>query len=115
MKAKSRFEAVLATAIACVCVVCADAAEQIGLSVLHFRPLDAELNKFLKPVQRKSVNSEPMKLTPQEMACLDSQDATALKLANFWERMQARTLLPSARIMQAPQAPSLHPSLTEVR
>ena len=90
MKAKSRFEAVLATAIACVCVVCADAAEQIGLSVLHFRPLDAELNKFLKPVQRKSVNSEPMKLTPQEMACLDSQDATALKLANFWERMQAR-------------------------
>lgn len=90
MKAKSRSKAFLAMAIACVCVVCADAAEQIGLSIMNFRPLEAELNKFLTPVQRKAIDAEPMPISAEERAILDSGTLTMLKTQEFFAKMQAR-------------------------
>ncbi len=68
----------------------AQAAEQIGLSVLHFRPLEAELNKFLTPVQRKSINAEPMKITAEERAILDSKTLAMLKSQEFFDKMRVR-------------------------
>ena len=70
--------------------MCAQAAEQIGLSVLHFRPLEAELNKFLTPVKRQSINAAPMKITSEERSILDSATLTMLKSQEFFERMRAR-------------------------
>ena len=75
---------------AAMTATCAKAAEQIGLSVLHFRPLDAELNKFLTPIQRKSINAAPMKITPEERSILDSATLTMLKTEEFFAKMRAR-------------------------
>lgn len=79
-----------AVALAMTAILCVQAAEQIGLSVLHFRPLEAEINKFLTPVQRKSINAAPMKITPEERSILDSATLTKLKSQEFFERMRAR-------------------------
>ena len=46
----------------------AQSAEPIRLSVGNFRPLEAEINKFLVPIQRQSIEAAPMPISAEERA-----------------------------------------------
>ena len=78
-----------------LCTACAVQAQEqsdnkIRLSIGHFRPLEAEVNKFLRPIQRESIDAAPMPITAEERAILDSGTLTMLKTQEFFARMQAR-------------------------
>ena len=78
-----------------LCTACAVQAQEqsdnkIRLSIGHFRPLEAEVNKFLRPIQRESIDAAPMPITAEERAILDSGTLTMLKTQEFFAKMQAR-------------------------
>ena len=92
MKVKATIKLFLPLALCTACAV--QAQEQtdnkIRLSIGHFRPLEAEVNKFLRPIQRESVDAAPMPITAEERAILDSGTLTMLKTQEFFAKMQAR-------------------------
>ena len=79
-----------ATALGVGCVCSAFAVEPIRLSVGNFRPLEAEINKYLKPIERESIDAAPMPISAEERANLDSKDLAALKKSEFYEKVRAR-------------------------
>ena len=90
MKIRSVGRTFLSAVIGVAGVVSAQAADQIGLSIGNFRPLEAELNKYLTPIQRQSVDAAPMPISAEERAVLDSGTLTLLKTQEFFAKMQAR-------------------------
>jgi len=90
MKIRSVNRVLLSMSIGVTCVISARAADQIALSIGHFRPLEAEINKFLKPIQRESLDASPMQISSVEMANLDSATLALLKTEEFFAKVQAR-------------------------
>ena len=73
-----------------VCGASLEAAEKISLSVGNFRPIAAEINKYLAPIQRQAIEAEPMPISAEDRAILDSGTLTMLKTQEFFAKMQAR-------------------------
>jgi len=86
----SSMKSVLSVALCAVAVGIVHAAEPIRLSVGNFRPLEAEINKYLTPIQRQSIDAAPMPISAEERAILDSATLTMLKTQEFFAKMQAR-------------------------
>ena len=67
-----------------------EGAEKIALSICNFRPLAAELNKYLTPIQRQAIEADPLPISAEERAILDSKTLTVLKTEEFFAKLQAR-------------------------
>jgi len=80
----------VAVAVGTLGLCVARAAEPVRLSVGNFRPLEAEINKYLTPIQRQSIDAAPMPISAEERAILDSGTLTILKTQEFFAKMQAR-------------------------